>query len=214
VHHTNEIAQSESATGMPYVNYWMHNNHLLDTTGKMSKSNDDFLTLSSLIEKGYNPLAYRYFLMTAVYRKELQFSFEALDGAVSAYQKLIDFCTSHATKEGKLHDGYMQEFKSALFDDLNTARALAVMWNMLKDIDVSYDDKYRTLMAFDSVFGFGLDAVKKVDVVISEEMQALLDARAQARASKNFAESDRIRAEIEKHGFTVKDTSDGQKLEK
>jgi cysteinyl-tRNA synthetase len=214
VHHTNEIAQSECATGLPYVNYWMHNNHLLDPSGKMSKSNDEFLTVSTLVEKGYDPIAYRYFLMTAVYRKELLFSFEALDAARAAYEKLVEFCKSNATKLGIVNEEYRTQFKEAIFDDLNTAKALAVVWNMLKDIDVSKDDKYRTLMAFDTVFGFDLDKIKKEDVVISKEMQALLDARAQARAQKDFAESDRIRGEIEKHGFIVKDTPSGQELRK
>jgi len=214
VHHTNEIAQSECATDLPYVNYWMHNNHLQDSSGKMSKSNDDFLTLSTLLEKGYNPVAYRYFLMTAVYRKELQFSFEALDAAVNAYGKLVDFCKAHATKEGMLNHEYMTAFKEAIFDDLNTPKALAVTWNMLKDSNLTYEDKYTTLIAFDSVFGFNLDEIKKEEVVISPEMQNLLNARARARLEKDFREADRIRDLIQKHGFTVKDTPEGQELTK
>lgn len=212
VHHTNEIAQAECATGHPYVNYWMHNNHLLDQTGKMSKSSGDFLTLSKLMEEGYNPLAYRYFLLTAQYRKELQFSYEALDAATVAYGKLVEFCKSYATKNGQIIESYLSDFKEAIFDDLNTAKALAVVWNMLKDYDSSYDDRYKTLIAFDAVLGLGLDKIKKVDIRITPEMKALLDARASARANKDFAESDRIRAEIEKKGYIVKDTSDGQVL--
>jgi cysteinyl-tRNA synthetase len=214
VHHTNEIAQSECATGQTYVNYWMHNNHLLDTTGKMSKSSGDFLTLASLIEQGYHPRAYRYFLMSAQYRKELQFSFEALNAAVSAYEKLVNFCKERKEIGGTEIAQYKAEFEEAIYEDLNTPRAIAVMWNMLKDEDVSYADRYATLMHFDKIFGLGLDEIKKEEVVISEEMQSLLDARAQARASRDFAESDRLRDEIEKHGFMVKDTSAGQQLSK
>lgn len=212
VHHTNEIAQSVCATGHSYANYWMHNNHLLDQTGKMSKSSGDFLTLSKLVEEGYNPRAYRYFLLTAQYRKELQFSYEALDAASAAYNKLVEFCKSHATKHGEAIDEYRSAFKEAIFDDLNTARALAVVWNMLKDFDNSYEDRYRTLMSFDSVLGLGLDKIHKEHVVLTPEMKALLEARANARVNKNFAEADRLRDEIAKKGYTVKDTSDGQVL--
>ncbi len=212
VHHTNEIAQSEAATGHVFVNYWMHNNHLLDQTGKMSKSSGDFLTLSKLCNEGYNPLAYRYFLLTAQYRKELQFSYEALDAASVAYGKLVDFCKSNATKGGTILESYREAFKEAMYEDLNTPRALAVVWNMLKDYDDSYEDRYRTLISFDAVLGLGLEKIKKVEVIITPEMQALLDARAQARANRDFAESDRIRDEIVRKGYTVKDTEDGQVL--
>jgi cysteinyl-tRNA synthetase len=214
VHHTNEIAQSECATGQPYVNYWMHNNHLLDTTGKMSKSSGEFLTLDALLGQGYDPRAYRYFLMSAQYRKELQFSFEALDAAVAAYEKLVNFCRERKEVGGTENASYRTEFEEAIYDDLNTPRAIAVMWNMLKDDGLSYADRYSTLLHFDKIFGLGLDEIKKEDVIISEEMQSLLDARATARAAKDFAESDRLRDEIEKHGFTVKDTGEGQMLSK
>jgi cysteinyl-tRNA synthetase len=212
VHHTNEIAQSECATGHPYVNVWMHNNHLLDTTGKMSKSSGDFLTLSSLAEKGYEPLAYRYFLLGAQYRKELQFSFEALDAGSVAYEKLQDFCRKNATKGGELIEKYRDEFREALYDDLNTAKALSVTWNMVKDYDESPEDRYRTLVAFDSVLGLDLESIEKEEISVTPEMQALLDAREKARESKDFAESDRLREEIGKLGYTVKDTPEGQEL--
>lgn len=214
VHHTNEIAQSECATGAPFANYWMHNNHLLDSTGKMSKSNDEFLTLSVLVEKGYNPLAYRYFLMSANYRKELLFSFEALDAAVSAYNKLVDFCKNNAVKGGHADSDYMNEFKEAMYDDLNTSKALSVVWTMLKDETVPTASQYATLMEMNGVLGLGLEKIKKEEVVITDEMKKLLAAREQARKEKNFAESDRLRGEIEKQGYIVKDTKDGQQISK
>ena len=200
VHHTNEIAQSECATGHPFAHYWIHNNHLLDQTGKMSKSSGDFLTLSSLIEKGYDPLAYRYFLLGAQYRKELEFSFEALDGAAAAYKKLVQFCKENATKGGEVLETYLEEFLTAVQDDLNTAKAVGILWTMLRDIDMKKEDKYRTLMEMDNLLGLSLASVKKVDIVISSEMQKLLNARAEARASKDFAESDRLRDEIGIYG--------------
>jgi cysteinyl-tRNA synthetase len=212
VHHTNEIAQSECATGTPFAKYWMHNNHLLDPTGKMSKSNDEFLTLSTLVEKGYAPAAYRYFLMSASYRKELLFSFEALDGARNAYDKLISFCQEHATTLGYVHDGYREQFKAAMYDDLNTSKALGVLWTLLRDASVSDADKYATLLHFDTVFGFGLDKIRNESVPLSKEMQALLSAREDARKKRDFEEADRLRDEMSKLGFIVKDTPDGQQV--
>ena len=212
VHHTNEIAQSEAATGTPYVNYWMHNNHLLDTTGKMSKSTGDFLTLNTLIEKGYDPLAYRYFLMSANYRKELLFSFEALDAAVVAYEKLRTFCRQEKDSIGVLNMVYAQSFDEALRADLNTSKALSVLWTMLKDDTLSDGDKYATLMHYNKFLGFGLEKVVIDVLVIPEAVQVLLTARSQARNEKDFAESDRLRDEIQKHGFVVKDTPEGQTL--
>lgn len=212
VHHTNEIAQSEAATGTPYVNYWMHNNHLLDTTGKMSKSTGDFLTLNTLIEKGYDPLAYRYFLMSANYRKELLFSFEALDAAVVAYEKLRTFCRQEKDSIGVLNMVYAQSFDDALRADLNTSKALSVLWTMLKDDTLSGGDKYVTLMHYNKFFGFGLEKVVMDVLIIPEAVQVLLTARSQARNEKDFAESDRLRDEIQKHGFVVKDTPEGQTL--
>lgn len=214
VHHTNEIAQSECATGHPYVNYWMHNNHLQDLTGKMSKSSGDFLTLSSLIEKGYNPLAFRYFLMSANYRKELLFSFEALDGAAVAYDKLVSFAQMHAKEKGEINDAYRAQYKEAMFDDLNTSKAVGVLWTMLKDDSLTDADKYATLLDCDRFLGLGLDTLERVDVIIPPEVQSLLDARAIARARKDFQESDRLRDEILALGYTVKDTPEGQKLSK
>ncbi len=214
VHHTNEIAQSECATGHRYVNYWLHNNFLNDTLGKMSKSNDDFLHLQTLVDKGYDPLAFRYLLLTTQYRKELQFSLESLDAATVAYNKLVEFCRNEAAKGGATHPGYMTAFKEAMYDDLNTPQALAVIWTMLKDIDVSKGDVYATLMEFDRVLGLGLARIKKEEIVLSDDMQALLSARDIARKEKNFSESDRLRAALEERGFIVKDTPDGQRLEK
>jgi cysteinyl-tRNA synthetase len=214
VHHTNEIAQSECATGTPFAVYWMHNNHLLDSAGKMSKSNGEFLTLSALEEKGYSPSVFRYFLMSANYRKELLFSFEALDAAKAAYEKLAQFCRDNAGKGGSVSEEYRERFKEAVFDDLNTPKAAAVVWTMLKDDLLPPEDAYMTLMEFDKVLGLGLEDIKKEEIILSDEMLALLEAREQARKEKNFAEADRLREEMEKQGFIVKDTKDGQSLSK
>ena len=214
VHHTNEIAQSECATGMPYVNYWMHNNHLLDSTGKMSKSNGEFLTLSALHNKGYNPRAYRYFLLTAHYRKELNFSFEALDAAAIAYKKLVDFAITHNNLTGAVIITYVDMVRDALSNDLATPEAIAHLWKLMKDTGIHDADKYATLLNISDMLGLGLDTAIQQPLEISDTVHALLEARAQARASKEFALSDTIRKEIESHGFIVKDTPTGQELKK
>jgi cysteinyl-tRNA synthetase len=214
VHHTNEIAQSESATNETYVNYWMHNNHLQDTTGKMSKSNGDFLTIRTLIEKGYSPLAYRYFLMSANYRKELTFSFEALDAASIAYKKLLTWSEKHTTLDGVVDKGYEEKFLSALYNDLGTPSAVAELWNLIKDDSISDTDKYATLMMMSEVLGLSLENAKKEVIEIPSVVQDLLEKRKVARMSKDFKESDRLRDEILSHGFSIKDTGENQEVTK
>lgn len=214
VHHTNEIAQSESITGKTYVNYWMHNNFLNDTTGKMSKSNDDFLTLPVINEKGYSSLAYRYFLLTAHYRSEITFSYEGLDAASSAYTKLVHWCIENKTTDGNVSEEYKNKFYEAIYNDLNTSQALALVWTLIKDDTVSSADKYQTILSFDTVLGLNLANAKKEELVITIEAQTLIDARANARATKNFAESDRLRDELLTLGYVVKDGKDGQEITK
>ncbi len=211
VHHTNEIAQSESMTGETYVNYWMHVNFLNDDLGKMSKSNDEFLTLTSLIEKGYDPLAYRYYLLTSHYRKEMMFSYEALDGAAVAYKKLVDWSKEH-TKKGAVDSTYLEKFTISLYDDIGTSSAVAEMWNLLRDDNVNEEDKYATILVMSDILGLGLEKAIKVEIVIPEEVQMLLNERKSAREEKDFTESDRLRDEILRLGFTVKDTSHGQEV--
>lgn len=210
VHHTNEIAQSECATGQPYVNYWMHVNFLNDTTGKMSKSNDDFLTLALLQQKGYSPLAYRYYLLTTHYRAEISFSYDILDGAVAAYHKLITWCATHRTDSGVVNEEYNNKFNDVMCNDLNTPQALALIWTLLKDDTVSDSDKYRTILSYDEVLGLKLSEAKKEEVTIPDNVKILLEKRANARLASNWSESDRIRDEISNLGYTVKDGKDGQ----
>ena len=212
VHHTNEIAQSECATGMKYVNYWMHVNFLNDKQGKMSKSNDDFLTLQVLLDKGYPALTYRYYLLTAHYRSELDFSFENLDAATNAYHKLATWCENNHNTIGVVNNSYTDKFKDVMYNDLNTPQALALIWTLLKDETVTKEDAYVTLLSFDEVLGLGLADAKKEVLVIPSGVQELLSDRIIARQSSNYAESDRLRDEIAKLGFTVKDSKDGQEV--
>lgn len=213
VHHTNEIAQSECATGQEYVNYWMHVNFLNDKQGKMSKSNDDFLTLNVLLDNGYSARAYRYYLLTAHYRSELEFSFKNLESARVAHHKLITWCANNITADGVISDEYVTKFEEVMFNDINTPQTIALIWTLLKDDNVSQEDKYRTLLSFDEILGLGLiDIRKEEDIIIPHDVKVLMEARASARLTYDYPESDRLRDEIAKHGFLVKDTNKGQEL--
>ena len=184
VHHTNEIAQSECANGETYVNYWMHNNFLNDAQGKMAKSGSDFLRLQTLVEKGYSPLAFRYYLLTTHYRKEIAFSFEALDAASVAYEKLLNWCAHHVVKIGIVSDIYSKAFREALYDDLGTPSAIAEMWSLIKDDKISDEDTYATLIDMSVTLGLELHkAEKKETLQAPENVQKLLDVRAFARSS-------------------------------
>ena len=208
IHHTNEIAQTESATGKkPWVNFWLHGEFLLLDEGKMSKSKEEFITLQTLRDKNISPLAYRYFLLQAHYRKQLNFSWEALDGATQGLKKLknqIKNIEPNAITDEKV----MVEFNSAINDDLNMPEALAILWTALKDKHISLD----TVIKFDKILGLNLHEIEEAEVEIPAEVQELLDARKLAREEKNWEESDRLRDEIAGLGFKVEDTNDGQKI--
>ncbi len=209
VHHTNEIAQTEAVTGKsPSVNFWMHGEFLTIETGeKMGKSGDNFLTIQTLIEKGYDPLAYRYFLLQAHYRKQLAFSWEALDAASTGLKRLRKTVASLSDIQANHH--VEQEFYDALADDLNTASALAVLWGGLNDGTIST----QTVIEFDKILGLDLHKVEtEVTRDIPPEIQELLTMRGAARDNRDWAESDRLRDEIKARGFEVKDTSEGQEL--
>lgn len=213
VHHTNEIAQSECATGEPYVNYWMHVNFLKDETGKMSKSNDDFLTLQTLVKNGYYPLSYKYLLLTTHYRKEITFSYESLDAATTAMQKLWNWTCEHKTSTGTILESYKIAFDDALYDDINTPQAIAVLWSMLKDSRISYHDAYQTLMYMNGILGLNLQYAEKKKVDIPTDVEKLLNERKQARNEKDWKTSDTLRDKLLKLGYKVKDTDSGQEIE-
>jgi len=146
IHHTNEIAQSIAANGVEPVNYWMHNEFLIEKDGKMSKSKGDFLTLKVLEEKGYTPLDYRYLLLTTSYRKQMFFTWKALDGVKITMEKLRNKILEIKSVGGTINEGYKNKFTEAINDDLNTSTALAIMWEMLKDGKLDDKDKYATLI--------------------------------------------------------------------
>jgi cysteinyl-tRNA synthetase len=210
VHHTNEIAQSTAVTGKKPVNYWMHGEFLLTGKVKMAKSEDNFLTLQTLKDKGISPLAYRYFLLQTHYRKQLTFSWEALEASQIGLERLQRI----SADLGKPKIGcaeFENKFLEAINNDLNTPKALALVWDLLKS---KYPDsaKKETLLKFNKVLGLDIKTSKKS--TIPAKIKELGDKRKKARAKKNWAESDKLRDKIEKAGFKVEDTSEGQKITK
>jgi len=215
VHHTNEIAQSESATGKkPWVRYWLHNEFLLLASGdKMAKSGKNFLTLSTLEEKGFHPLDYRYFCLSAVYRNPLMFSYEALQGAQISRRKLNDkIVEMKEAGTGNINKIYLENFIKTLNDDLNTPQALAVLHNLLKDSKVKDQDKYSTLLKFDEILGLGLKDLKKDK--IPAEIIKLAKERELARKNKDWSTSDQLRDKINSLGYSIADSKEGYQLAK
>ncbi|MBI5798249.1 cysteine--tRNA ligase [Candidatus Woesearchaeota archaeon] len=216
VHHTNEIAQSEAALGVkPWVHYWLHGEFLVLNEQKMSKSSGEFLTLQKVIEKGYDPLAYRYFCLGTHYRKPLMFSWEAMDSAQNALKKLQNKVLELKEKpnEGKNNtEKYIEDFQGAINDDLNMPQALAAVWDMLKDEKVNNKNKYETLLQFDKVLGLGLDRIKKIK--IPEEVQILIEKREDARLKKSWKEADQMRDKLKALGYSIEDTSSGPLIKK
>ncbi|WP_322169316.1 cysteine--tRNA ligase [Acutalibacter caecimuris] len=218
-HHTNEIAQSEAYLGHPWCKYWFHVLHLNDAGGKISKSRGAKLTVSLLEEKGYNPLVYRLFNLQSHYRKPLTFSFESLDNAANAYQKLVSRVASLA-KDGQPDTQAAQvwqaRFREALCNDLNTSQALTVLYNMLKsDLD---DATKRFLVGdFDQVLSLDLLAAGEkagsqnsgVPAALAEEIESLLEKRAAARKAKDWSLADAIRDELAARRVVLKDTPQG-----
>jgi len=225
-HHTNEIAQSEAYLGHKWCNYWFHVNRLYDKkdkSGKMSKSSGDFLTVSLLESRGYQPLAYRLFCMQSHYRKPLEFSFEALDNAQAAYDKLINR-VSALEKEGEPDQEdfreYREKFEAALCDDLNTSMAVTVLYDMLKS-GISDATKYALVQSFDQVLSLGLadaHAVKAARQEVDAEMEryilAKIEERKAAKKARDFARADEIRAGLLEKGIALEDTREGVKWKK
>lgn len=215
-HHTNEIAQSEAYLGHPWCKYWFHTEHLNDETGKMSKSKGEFLTVSLLKEKGYDPLAYRFFCLGSHYHKPLVFSFEALDQATIGYQKLKSK-TMRLSKEGEVnyeqYNQYLNSYKEALSNDLNTSNALTVLYDVLKDNDLNDITKYTLIQKFDEVLS--LDLLKEVTIDKDKENYILeqIKKRNLAKEEKNYDLADQIRENLLKEGIVLKDSREGTTFE-
>ena len=214
-HHTNEIAQSEAYLGHKWCNYWIHGEHLNDETGKMSKSNGEFLTLSLLEEKGYNPLDYRFMCLNSSYRKVLVFSYDALDQARNSYQKLKNKIKSlNKNLNEELNnlkiEEYKNRFKEALENDLNTSLALTVIYDLLKD-DINDTTKIYLIEEFDKVLSLDLlkEEVKEIDNNLLEYINSMINKRKEAKQNKDYALADKIRSELEEKGILIKDTREG-----
>lgn len=211
-HHENEIAQSEAAHGKKLANFWLHGEHLLVENKKMAKSLHNFFTLRDLETRGFNPLSFRYLLLTTHYRSKLNFTWESLQASQNALNNLYDIArTWDKPKVGCAE--FEQKFLDAINDDLNTPEALAVMWNLIKG---SYftSAKAATLSKFDKILGLDIKKYLGKKEKIPADVQELLNKRAAVRAAKDWQKSDELRKKIEKLGFFVEDTSQGQKISK
>ena len=221
-HHTNEIAQSEAFLGHKWCNHWMHVHHLNTTGGKMSKSKGEFLTVSLLEEKGYDPMAYRFFCLQSHYRKNLVFSWENLDNAAVAYKKLIArvaalLKAADGAVDKAAFDAARASFCEALDNDMNTSLAVTALYDVFK-LDANNATKLALVEEFDKVLTLNLVKAAKaedekadagVDAALVAEIEAQIAARAEAKKNKNYAEADRIRNDLAARGITLIDTKDG-----
>lgn len=222
-HHTNEIAQSEAYLGHKWCNYWFHVHHLNDKSGKMSKSKGDFLTVSLLESKGYDPIVYRLFCLQSHYRKPLEFSYENLDNMAAAYDKLVKRIGS-LQREGEVDQTrfgeYRAKFEAALCNDLNSAMAITVLYDMLKE-EMSDATKYALAESFDQVLSLNLttahaarEADKGVDAELESYILGKIEERRAAKKEKDFAKADAIRNELLEKGIVLEDTREGVKWKK
>jgi len=203
-HHENEIAQSEARTGKKFVDFWVHGEFLLVDNKKMSKSLNNFYTLDDIIAKGFDPLDFRYLMLGAHYRSKLNFTWNGLEGAKNARERLnriIHECSNE--ERGTRSDKYMDRFNDAISNDLDMPTALSIVWELARDEKINPADRYSSLLEMDKVLGLNLGA--KEDIEIPAEISKLALARKTAREQKDFARSDELRAEIQKNGWTIED---------
>lgn len=217
-HHTNEIAQSEAYFGHKWCNYWCHGAHLNDKTGKMSKSKGDILTISYLRDKGYEPLSYRYFCLNSHYRSQLVFSYEGLDIAQNSLHKLRNKVLS-LNKEGEIlsdqYEHYIEEFKNAFENDINTSQMLTVLYDVLKDSSLNDATKYKLIEEFDQVLSLKLTCIyeKSISKELEEEIRRKIIERKEAKDRKDFMLADAIRDELLEKGVQLVDSRDGTTYE-
>ena len=216
-HHTNEIAQTEGFVGHKWCNYWVHGEHLNDSTGKMSKSKGEFLTLSLLESKGYNPLVYRLFCLESHYRKQLVFSYDAMDNTKQIYNKLLNRVKQIKNNidgevDNEVVSAYEKEFKEALGNDLNTSQALTTLYKLLKD-EVNNKTKLYLIEKFDSVLSLDLLKEDDTDNDLAEYIEEKIKERNEAKKNKDFILADKIRDELKEKGIILKDGREGTTYE-
>lgn len=212
-HHTNEIAQAESYLGHKWGDYWFHTEHLNDSTGKMSKSKGEFLTVSLLKEKGYNPLSYRFLCLQSHYRKQMIFTFESLDIAENAYKKLLNRVANlknNGVVDKNIKEMYITKFKETLEDDLNTSNSLTVLYEVLKS-DINDATKRELVLEFDKVLSLDLMKSNTNDVDSNKKkyIQEMIEKRELAKREKNYVLADEIRNKLNEEGIVLKDTREG-----
>ena len=214
VHHTNEIAQAEAATGKKFFNFWIHGEFLNISGGKkMAKSKENFLTLeNAIVRNNINPLAYRYAAMLVHYRKPMEFSLKSIKAAENALNNLYDQIRK-IEKTGKINKKFKNKFLAAVNDDLNMPGAMAVVWNLAKS-NLNDQDKKATLLNFDKVLGLDLDKIKKEKIKIPDEVKKLAIEREKARKEQNFKKADEIRKKINQLGFKLEDGQKSVKITK
>jgi cysteinyl-tRNA synthetase len=213
-HHTNEIAQSECYLDHKWCNYWVHLGFLIDTNGKMSKSSGEFLTLSLLESKGYNPLSYRYFCLNSHYHKQLEFNYNSLDIAQNAYFKLknrVQSLKNEGELDQKVYDEYILKFKNAIENDLNTSLMITNTYDILKE-NTSDITKIKVIKEYEKVLSLDLFKEEKVDV--DQKILDKIEERTKAKQEKNYALADEIRKELEEKGIRLIDTKEGTKFER
>jgi cysteinyl-tRNA synthetase len=227
IHHNNEIAQAEAVSDRQYAQYWLHNDHLLVDGKKISKSIGNTIYLRNLVDRGFSPLSFRYLLLTAHYKSQINFTWESLEAAHTALTKLQRYFLDELrnAKHGAPSETYMKRFVHAINEDLNTAKALAVTWELIKDAEVDAKTKRATLLQFDAVLGIGLgklttipDSALKLREIksedIPEDVQKLISDREQARTEQRWLDADRIRADLRDMGYELEDSSEGPRVEK
>jgi len=217
IHHTNEIAQSEVATGKKFFNYWMHGAFLNIAGGKkMAKSEDNFLTLKNVFTKqNIKPLVYRFFLLQAHYRKPVEYSQDGIKNAQNGLEHLYNQVKNLGKKIGIINNDFKKNFLDAINNDLNMPQALGIVQKLLKS-NLANQDKLKTILDFDKVLGLRIKENTKniIKEEIPHQLQQLLDLRKIVKDDSNFIESDRLRNEIKKLGYSIEDTKDGQKIKK
>ena len=214
-HHTNEIAQTESYLGDKWCNYWFHVEHLNDNTGKMSKSSGEFLTVSNLMKKGYNPLAYRLFCLQSHYKNQLVFTYDSLDIAQNSYNKLVSKINSlkqdKTMIDKEVYEKYDSMFKDALSDNLNTSNAITVLYDVLK-ADTNNSTKLALIESFDKVLSLDLikeEPEEELDSELLNYINTSIEKRKQAELNKDYELADSIRKELLEKGIVLKDTREG-----
>tara|TARA_Y100000310_G_scaffold345693_1_gene468390 strand:- start:35341 stop:36711 length:1371 start_codon:yes stop_codon:yes gene_type:complete len=210
VHHTNEIAQSEAVLGKsPWVNYWLHVSFLTSKGEKISKSKGGLFTISELEEKNFSALDYRYFLLTSHYRKQLDFNLKNLENAENAYQRLKNICQD-IKPDGNLNKEYLEKFRNEINNDLNTPKALQILWKLVRDNKAK--GKIQTIRKIDEVLGLNL--LEREHLKIPKTITKLIEDREKTRKDKNWKKADELRKKISDKGFQIDDTPEGTKIKK